>query len=349
MGLKRIVGLLIFLGIATASLIYLRSRNTVPAKLRVSTWSNYFPDSVLQDFTSKTGIKVELSYISSNEELFAKLKAGATGFDIVQPSDYMVRQMKSLSMLSKLDPTLLPNLIHLEDYYRHLSYDPGNEYSVPFTWGTSGIAVNTAKVKLTETEVSWKLLLNSSYPRQTSLLDDMREVFSAVLFLNHLSPSTRDLGSLVKTKQEISQLKNHVLMFNSEPKPLLLREEVYIAHIFSSDAVQAQQENPAIQYFIPKEGGLIWTDNFAIPASSQHKLQAHTFINYFLSTENAIETVRQSHLATPNSKVKDLLPPEEKNNPNIYPPKEVLKKLFFLEDIGDTLPIMNRMWTELKS
>ena len=349
MGLKRIVGLLILLGLATASLIYLRSKNTIPPKLRVSTWSNYFPDSIIQKFTEQTGIKVELSYISSNEELFAKLKAGATGFDIVQPSDYMVRQMKSLSMLSKLDTTLLPNLNHLEDYYRKLPYDPGNEYSVPFTWGTTGIAVNTSKVPLNESEISWNLLLNSPKPRHTSLLDDMREVFSGVLFLNGFSPNTQEVKTLADTKHQIAQIKNRVLMFSSEPKPLLLREEIYIAHIFSSDAVQAQAENPAIKYFIPKEGGIIWTDNFAIPTSSQHKLQAHSFINYFLNPENALATVRQSHLATPNRSVKALLSAEEKSDPNIYPDKETFKKLFFLEDMGDTLQIMNRMWTELKS
>ena len=349
MGLKRIVGLLVFLGLATAGMIYLRSKNTSPPKLRVSTWSNYFPDSVIQDFTAKTGIKVELSYISSNEELFAKLKAGATGFDIVQPSDYMVRQLKSLSMLSKLDPTLLPNLSQLEDYYKNLSYDPGNEYSVPFTWGTSGIAVNTSKINLKENEVSWELLFNSPSPRQTSLLDDMREVFSGVLFLNKLSPNSRDTTALALAKKQISHIKNRVLMFTSEPKPLLLREELFIAHIFSSDAVQAQVENPAIKYFIPKEGGIIWTDNFAIPASSQHKLQAHVFIDYFLTPENALATVRQSHLASPNKGVKALLSPDEKNDPNIYPSSENFKKLLFLEDIGDTLPLINRMWTELKS
>jgi len=349
MGLKRIVVLVVFLGLATTGLIYLRSRNTTPPRLRVSTWSNYFPESVIQDFTAKTGIRVELSYISSNEELFAKLKAGATGFDIVQPSDYMVRQMKSLSMLSKLDLSLLSNISHLDNYYRNLPYDPGNEFSIPFTWGTSGIAVNTAHVEIPKEGVSWSTLLNSGYPRQTSLLDDMREVFAGVLFLNHLSPNSREFQSLELAKKQIFQIKDRVLMFTSEPKPLLIKEEIFIAHIYSSDAVQAHALNPKIQFFIPKEGGIIWTDNFAIPASSQHKLQAHAFINYFLSPENALATVRQSHLATPNKTVKLMLSKGEKDDPNIYPPPEVFNKLFFLEDIGNVLPIMNRMWTELKS
>ena len=129
----------------------------------------------------------------------------------------------------------------------------------------------------------------------------------------------------------------------------LLKEELLIAHIFSSDAVQAHAQNPDINFFIPNEGGLIWTDNFAIPSSSQHKIQAHTFINFFLDPENALSTVKQSHLATPNKTVKSLLGPEETNNPNIYPPPETFSKLFFLEDLGEHLPVMNRMWTELKS
>ncbi len=349
MGLKRIVVLVIVLGLVTTSLIYLRARKTSPPKLRVSTWSNYFPDSIIRDFTQKTGIKVELSYISSNEELFAKLKAGATGFDIVQPSDYMIRQMKALSMLSKLDLSLLPHLNHLDEYYRNLPYDPGNEVSVPFNWGTSGIAINTARVKIPAQGVSWSLLLNSSFPRQTSLLDDMREVFAGVLFLNNLSPNTAELKSLEAAKKQIFHIKDKVLLFTSEPKPLLLKEEIVIAHIYSSDAVQAHAQNPNIQFFIPKEGGIIWTDNFAIPSSSQHKLEAHAFINYFLNPDNALATVRQSHLATPNKTVKSMLSIEEKNDPNIYPPPEIFKKLFFLEDLGDTLPSLNQMWTELKS
>ncbi len=349
MGLKRIISFVIILGFLTGILIYFRQRNPAVPTLRVCTWSNYFPESAIKSFIDTTGIKVEISYISSNEELFAKLKAGATGFDIVQPSDYMVRQMKALSMLSKLDRSLLPHLVHLDEYYRKLPYDFGNEVSVPFTWGTSGIAVNTAKVKIPVDGVSWSLLLDAGYTRQTSLLDDMREVFAGVLLWKNLSPNTTNLKLLEETKLEISKIKNRVLLFSSEPKPLLLREEVLIAHIYSSDAVQANAENPNIKFFIPKEGGLLWTDNFAIPESSQHKAQAHAFIDYFLTPANALAVVRQSHLATPNRTVKLMLSGAEQNDPNIYPPPAIFNKLFFLDDLGETLSVLNRMWTELKS
>lgn len=349
MGLKRIVGLVVLLGLVSTLGIFMRNRATVPAKLRVCTWSNYFPESVVQEFTTETGIKVELSYVSSNEELFAKLKAGATGFDIVQPSDYMVRQMIALKMLTLLDNGSLPNSKHLDDYYRKLSYDPNNQYSIPFTWGTSGIAINTSKVKIPSDGVSWKMLLESEDPKRTSLLDDMREVFAANLLYKSLSPNTTDLTTLEKAQSEIDLTKNRVLMFTSEAKPLLLKEELNIAHIYSTDAVQASKENPAIQYFIPKEGALIWTDNFSIPVSSEHTKEAHAFINYFLAPENALKVIRANHLATPNKTAKSQLSTEEQNDPNVYPSPEVLSRLHFLEDIGDSLIQMNRMWTELKS
>ena len=131
MGLKRLVGLVLTLGLVLFGIIFLRSRTTVESgKLHVLTWSNYYPESVLADFTKKTGIKVELSYMSSNEELFAKLKAGATGFDLIQPSDYMVRRMTRLSMLQPVDQKLLKNLPHLDDFYRNMPYDPETELTV---------------------------------------------------------------------------------------------------------------------------------------------------------------------------------------------------------------------------
>jgi spermidine/putrescine-binding protein len=357
-GINRIIVLAIVLVFVGAGIFFLRSgRNSGglsggtsdSVTLRVCTWSNYYPENILQDFSKKTGIKVELSYISSNEELFAKMKAGASGFDIIHPSDYMVRQMAALGMLTPLTHEKLTHLNHLDEYYKSLPYDPGLKHSVPFTWGTTGIAINTAKVKLPENGVTWKMLLDSPDGKHTSILDDMREVFSAVLLSQGQSPNTRDEKPLEQAREKVAQVKDKVLMFSSEPKPLLLRGEINIAHIYSSDAVQAAIENPNIKYFIPKEGGIIWTDNFAIPKSSERTAEAHAFINYFLDPENASLLIQQNHLATPNKTAKLRLLPDVANNPNLYPPQSVLSKMVFLEDLGAAMAILNRMWTELKS
>ncbi|NDC24466.1 MAG: spermidine/putrescine ABC transporter substrate-binding protein, partial [Proteobacteria bacterium] len=259
MGTQRIAILFLGLALVIGGILFLRGKVAHTNTLRICTWSNYFPEESLRDFTDKTGIRVELTYISSNEELFAKLKAGATGFDIIQPSDYISSRLIALSMLAPIDPRLLPNLHHLDPYYFSLPYDPGLKYTVPFTFGTTGIAVNTSKVSVPEGQLSWSFLLDSPDAGHTSLLDDMREVFSAVLFFKGLSPNSRDLASLQNVKSDISKVRDRVLMFTSEPKPLLLKQELTVAHIFSVDAIQAHRENPDIKFFIPKEGGIIWT------------------------------------------------------------------------------------------
>ena len=350
MGTQRIVGLLLALIGIISGILFLRSKVAQTQTLRVCTWSNYFPDSLLAEFTEKTGIKVELTYISSNEELFAKLKAGATGFDIIQPSDYITRRLIALSMLAPLEPRLLSNLRHIDPYYFTLSYDEGLKYSVPFTFGTTGIAVNSAKVSIPEEkEMSWSFLFDSPDPSHTSFLDDMREVFAGVLFWKGIAPNSRNLADLETAKTVIGHAKDHVLMFTSEPRALLLKDELTISHAFSVDAIQASRENPKIRFFIPREGGIIWTDNFAIPKTSPQIEQAHRFINFFLDPEINLRLIEENLLATPNKTARTMLPEEIQKNPHLYPPSATLKKLHFLEELGEALPKLSRMWTELKS
>ena len=348
MGTKKLVIIAVAVIVGVIAIFFVKP-NPADTPLRVFTWSNYYPEEALQDFTKQTGIKVELSYVSSNEELFAKFKAGATGFDIIQPSDYMVRNMSRLAMLAPIDHRQLANLHYLDPYFQNLAYDPGLKYSVPFTWGTTGIAVNTDKVKIPADGVGWKLLYETADARHTSLLDDMREVFGGILYWKGLSINSSDVKVLEQARGTIGSLKSKILMFSSEPKPLLLRGELNIVQIFSTDGVAAQAENPSIKYFIPKEGATLWTDNFAIPSTSQRITDAHTFINFFLNPDNALKVSVQNHLATPNKATKAKLPASERDNPHQYPPKSMMDKLQMIEDLGDILPVINRMWTELKS
>jgi len=350
MGTQRILVAIVLIGVVGGGFLLLRGNSkSATAKLHISTWSNYYPEDLIEEFTDKTGIKVELSYISSNEELFSKLRAGATGYDIIQPSDYMVRQMAKLGMLAELDHTQLPHLSHLDPFFAKPSYDPTLKHSVPFTWGTTGITVNTEKIKVSENDLSWRLLIDSPDPRHTSLLDDMREVFASVFFLQGISPNTTDLNAMKAAIQTLTILKPKLLTFSGEPRPLVMGREVYIAHSYSTDGVQMAVDDPKLKFFIPKEGAIVWTDNFAIPSTSREPALAHRFIDYFLDPENALKISTQNLLATPNATVKEALPETLRNNPNIYPSPETMKKLHWLEDIGDNLRKMNELWTKLKS
>lgn len=347
MGAKRLIPVL-FVLVVVGGFFFFRGGESRKV-LRVYSWSNYFPEDMLKKFTQQSGYAVELSFLSSNEELLAKLRAGAKGYDVIQPSDYMVGQMKKLGMLSELDHAKLPNLKHLDPRFHDAAYDPGQKLSVPFTWGTTGIAVNTAKVKVPADGISWTFLTASPEPRRTSLLDDMRECFSIVLMLRGLDINTKDRAQLEKAREDITAVKNKILMFISEPKALMLKEELYVSHMFSADAAQAHAEKPEIQYFIPKEGGITWTDNFAIPKTAPNPEAAHAFINFILEPENAVKIVRERQLATPNLTARAMLTPEERENPYLYPSPEIMKRLRYLEDVGETLTVINRLWTELKS
>lgn len=323
-------------------------KGSVPT-LHFCTWSNYYPDSFIEEFTKATGIPVELSYISSNEELFAKMKAGATGFDLIQPSDYLVAQLSKLEMLQPLDFGQLSNASHIDPFFTKLPYDPQMKFSVPFTWGTTGIAVNTEKVKLPEGEIGWDLLFNSPDPKHTSLLDDMREVFSGVLMWHGKGINETDPKLLEKTKRELAQIKSKVLLFSSEPRALLERGDVNIAHIFSFDGVGAAKANPKFRFLIPKEGATIYTDNFSIPKDSKNVAAAHRFINFFLDPSVGGRMALENGLATPNKTVRAALPPSVTGDPAVYPPDAVMRRLFFMDDIGESLTLISRLWTELKS
>lgn len=349
MGAKKFGLIAVFLVVVGTAVWILRPKVSAPIVLRFCTWSNYYPELVLQEFTKKTGIQLELSYISSNEELLAKFKAGANEFDLIQPSDYMVKTMSQLGLLLELDHSQLSDLKHLDIYFSTLSFDPGFKHSVPFSFGTTGIAINTERVTPPSDGVSWKMLIDSPAPKKTSALDDMREVFGAVLLAKGLPLNPTDLGMLKLAKEDISTLKNKILMFSSEPRALMLKGELEIAHIFSFDGIHAGLENPKIKYFIPKEGATLWVDTFAIPKQSRHPKEAHAFISFFLDPKNASQIAQQMHIATPNKTAHDLLPEAMQKDPVLYPPDELRNRLHLMEDLGNLLNSMSDLWAELKS
>lgn len=317
--------------------------------LRVCAWSNYLPDEILEEFRARTGIKVELSLVSSNEELFAKLKAGATGFDVIQPSDYMSRQMIRLGMLREIDHAQLKNLGNLMEESRNPAWDPELKYTIPFSWGTTGLVINTNKVDIAPGEApGWAMLFESPDPKHTSLLDDMREVFSAMLIWKGLTPNVRDSQQLGSAQEKLRDIREKILMFTSEPRQYLARSELNVAHAYSMDAMQASDIRPEFKYFIPREGAVRWADNFAIPAPAKHLAEAYQFLDFVLDSKVASQLALKGRFSTTNRAAWEMLPESERTNPALYPDKETMGRLHYLEDLGDALVVMNRMWAELK-
>lgn len=327
----------------------IKSSNSTQPVLRICAWSNYLPQDILDEFQKQTGIRVELSFVSSNEELFAKLKAGATGFDIIQPSDYTSRQLIRLGMLKELDRSQLKNLGNLMEEVRSPAWDPGLKYTVPFSWGTTGLVINTAKVPLAIGQIpGWAMLFESPDPKHTSLLDDMREVFSAMLIWKGSTPNERNHQKFEDALVGLRGIRENILMFTSEPRQYLARSELNISHAYSMDALQAAEVKPEFKFFIPREGAVRWADNFAIPASAKNVAEAYRFLDFTLEAKVARDLALKGHYSTPNEAAWRLLPKSEQNNLALYPDKATKARLYFLEDLGDSLVVMNRMWAELK-
>ncbi len=312
--------------------------------LNIVSWSQYLPKPFLEKFTAETGIAVQVHLISSNEELFAKLKAGATGYDLMQPSDYMVERLAKVGLLSPIDKSKLKHLGQLTDALIAVPYDPGLVYSLPFLEGSTGLIVNTKRIALPPDGLSWSALFESKDMRNTYLMDDMREVFAAALMWKGRNPNNLDEEAVETARKVLFAARDHVVSFNSEPVGLVQRDDITIAHAFSYQGAEATRLRPHLKYVLPKEGAIKWVDTMVVAATSKRKDEAHIFMNYLMDSAHATELQTLNGFSNPYS-----LPSSRKREPAATqgPADE---RLFFLRHIQDvSLQRISRAWTELKA
>jgi spermidine/putrescine transport system substrate-binding protein len=292
---------------------------------------------------------VKVSTYVSNEELLAKLQAGATGYDVAIPSDYMVDVMTKLKLLEEIDKTKIPNFKNLRPELIGLDYDPQNNWSVPYSWGTTGIAINTKKFP---GEIrGWKDLLNNPvFVGQFTLLDDLRETFGLALKMLDKSLNTHDESDLVKAKDLLLVLKKRARAFLAEPLDSIMNDEFIAAQMYSSDAVQAgRNTNGKIKYILPEEGGTLWIDSLVIPKGAPHKDEANALINFFLERETILVNINAKGIGPVLKNIEKDLPEELRENKNYLPSKEVLSKFEMIRDVGDKTAIWDKLWTEIKA
>jgi spermidine/putrescine transport system substrate-binding protein len=320
-----------------------------PSVVNLAIWSSYVSPELLTEFKKRTGIQVQISNYSSNEELLAKLQAGASGYDVAVPSDYMVFAMIKLGLVRELDFAQLPNSKSLDPKYLKKQYDPENKYSVPYDWGTTGIAVNRDVYK--GELKGWKSLFgNPALAGKFTLLDDAREVISAALKTQGFSLNSKSPEELAKAKALLQQIRSKIKGFTSEPMMPLVNGETSVAHVFLSDALQARKKTGGkIEYIIPEEGCTLWIDNLVIPAGASHVKEAHAFINFMLEAKSNLSTVMNVMVAPANKDAFALLPKDFQENPMLFPPAAVLAKCEMFQDLGEALVKWDRVWTEIKA
>ena len=318
-------------------------------QVNLAIWGNYLDPEEQRLFTEKTGIQLNITNYSSNEELLAKLQAGATGYDVAVPSDYMIEIMTKMGLLEKLDRSQLTHFTEIQTQFLKQPFDPANDYSVPYAWSMTGIAVNR---DLYKGEIKgWKdLFTKKDLKGKISLLDDSREVIGASLKSNGASYNSTNPEELKKAKQTLLEARSAVKMFRSDMVDPLVNKEVAAGQAFMVDANQAWKKSGGkIEFIVPEEGTTFALDNLVIFKGSKNPKEAHELINFMLQPEvNAIfvKTILAGPVLT---KTVDLLPADLKNMKNLFPSPQTLQKLEKIRDLGETTRLYDDAWTEIKS
>jgi spermidine/putrescine-binding protein len=318
-------------------------------RVNIYIWTNYLPRDVVKDFEKQTGIRTTVDTYDSNEALLAKLQSGVADYDVVVPSDYMIKVMVPQGLLREIDPALLPGLKNLDPRFLNQKYDPGNRHSIPYLWGTTGIGYDKRKVK---TPIdSWQAVFDPRHAGRILMLDDVREVFGAALRLMGRSINETDPAVLRQAADMLKKQKRLVKTYNSSDfANLLAAGDVDIAQGFNGELAEVVGHAPKrLAYVVPKEGGTLWVDNLAMPGTARHVKSAYEFFRFVLRPEIAARIVNGTHYAGANRAALDRITPAIRDNPAIYPPPKVLDRCELIEDLGETSQLLDQLWTEIKA
>lgn len=316
--------------------------------LKVYNWGDYIDPSVLDGFEEEYGVKVIYDEFATNEEMYAKIKAGAGDYDILIPSDYTIKRMIDEDMLHKLNFDSIPNYKYIDSRFKNLAYDPNNEYSVPYMWGTVGILYN--KNMVNEKVDSWEILWDKQYEKQILMLDSIRDSIGITLKMLGYSLNTKNDEELDEAKEALIKQKPLVLAYvGDEVKDKMIGGEAALAVVWSGDAIFAKRENPDLEYAIPKEGSNLWFDSVVIPNASKNKKEAELFINYLCESDIAYQNADYIGYASPHIEAVKMLPDELTNDKTAYPDDSELVGSEVLEDLAGSLVKYDRIWTEVKS
>jgi spermidine/putrescine transport system substrate-binding protein len=320
--------------------------------LYIYTWAGYTDEDLLNRFTKDTGIKVIADVFDSNEAMLAKIQASGGGdYSIIYPSDYMVRQMVELKMLTELDHSRLAGLDQLFPKFQNPTYDPDNRYSVPMTWGTTGLIYNTTKIK--DEPQDWNYLWDQQkqLSRKMTLQNDLREVMGATLKMLGYSYNSTDPQQIKQAYEKLAQLKPSIASFTSDAwRSQILTGDLLVAMCVSSDANDLVPEVKNLQYVLPRSGSSLWTDTLVIPKTAPNPDAAYAWMNYMLQPEVTAAICQRLSFATPNKVAFNLLPPDVQNNPTLFPPESLLAKCEGIAPLPDrTKEIYESYWTKLTS
>ncbi|ADE85134.1 polyamine ABC transporter substrate-binding protein [Rhodobacter capsulatus] len=315
--------------------------------LALYNWGDYINPAVLTKFTEETGIKVTLDTYAANEEMLAKIQAGAAGYDIVFPSVWMQDIMVKLDLLEQTNINADPAFANIDPAFLRSMEDPQSSYCLPYAWGTVGIFYNE---KVTGPITGWEdfFAIPQKTGQKITLLDDMREVLGMGLIMTGHSVNSTDPAELKEAADYVTAHKAEVTAFTYESMPLLLSGDVAAAHYFVGGNMFFV-DHPEIKYIIPKEGATMYQENICVLKDAPHKAAAQKFLQFYLRPEIAALNVSQQFNGTPNRPANDLTPDFIKSNPNINVPAETMARLQIFADLGKALKLYDRAWNAIRT
>lgn len=337
---------------------YAQEKNTgekLAPVLNIYNWEDYIAPAALEGFEKEFGVKVNLETFKDEEEMIASIQSNPGKYDVVIAANNLVRTMIESRLLEPIDLGNISNFKNIDSRFMNLDYDPGNKYSIPYMWGTTGIAYNTKYIK--EDVVSWAVFWDAKYKGKMSLLVNPYDVFP--LGLKYMGYSLNSVDP-VQLEAAGEKLKEGKPLLCGYEDTLMIRDnlvsgKLWIGHIYSGDAISACDKNSDIKYIIPKEGALLWIDNLCMPRNAQHKRTAELFINYILEPKVSADIANYLTYANCNKAARDYTLKEILDNPAIYPSEEMLKNCEFYKPIGTAEEltqrekIINKIWSELQS
>ena len=342
-----IVCALLFLGISQMNSA---GSNGSSNTLTVYNWGEYIDPDLIDRFEDETGIKVVYETFDSNEAMITKIQQGGSAYDIAVPSEYAIEMMKEDDLLIPLNKELLPNLTNIDSYFLDLPFDPNNEYSIPYFWGTLGIVYNPNLLDEDLDFSSWEDLWDPSLKNKVFLFDGSREVIGMGLNATGTTLNSVNEDELSAALKHLKALTPNVkAILGDEITNLMVNNEAAVALTFSGQAADMMWENEELDFAVPEEGSNLWFDNMVIPKTSKNVEAAHAFINFMLDPEVAAQNADYVGYSTPNVAALDLLDEEVTSDERFYPTMEQRERLEVYKNLGlEMVGRYNELFLEFK-
>lgn len=325
-------------------------------EVRVLMWSDYIDPDLVKDFEKTANTKVIIDVYEETESMLAKLQAGGDAqYDLIVASDHAVPVLAKLGLLAKLDRAQIPNAVNVDKRFNNPPYDPKGEYAIPYQWGTVGILYN--KEKLPNFAASWAEVFGGDPKGRFLMLDSNRDTLGAALRASGKSVNATDVADVRAAGIKVLAAKEHKNFVGFDGSVGAAKKVVTgqadFALVYNGDALnairEAGDEGKKFEYVVPDEGSIIWVDTMVVPARAKDRAAAHQFINYLLDGPTGAKLSNYIQFATPNAASLPAIEESARKDPRIYPPEELIKKLEYLEDLGQNTRLYDEVWTAIKA